>query len=133
MKYVYIYLITFVVFFVIDLIWLTLISKNFYSTQIGHLMASKPNLVPALIFYLMFVGGIIVLALIPGLEAKSLAKTAYLAAIFGLLSYATYDLTNLATLKDWPLIVTVVDMIWGTFLATTTGVISYLIIQRIDL
>lgn len=96
-------------------------------------MADKPNLVPALIFYLMFVVGIVVLSLIPGLEAKSLAKTAYLAAIFGLLSYATYDLTNLATLKDWPLIVTVVDMIWGTFVSTSTAVISYLIIQRLDI
>ena len=127
MKYIYLYLITFVIFLVIDFIWLNFIAKNLYSTKIGHLLAEKPNLLPALIFYLIFVVGVIVFAIIPGYETKSILKTVLLGALFGLLTYSTYDLTNLATLKNWPVSVTVIDIIWGTSVSVLTSVAGYYI------
>lgn len=127
MKYIYLYLITFVVFFVIDFIWLKFVASGFYSTKIGHLMASEPKLLPALIFYLIFVVGVIVFAVLPGYESQNLWKTIMLGALFGMLSYSTYDLTNLATLKDWPTSITIIDIIWGTSVSTTTSIAGYYI------
>lgn len=96
-------------------------------------MAEKALLLPALIFYLLFVVGVLIFAVIPGYQAQSLSKTLMLGALFGLMTYATYDLTNLATLKDWPLKVTIIDIIWGTSLSTITGLAGYYIAQLINL
>lgn len=131
LKYIILYTATLVIFLVIDFIWLNYIAKNVYSSQIGHLLASKPNLIPALIFYLLFVVGVLVFAILPGIEAKSLGKTLILGALFGLLTYATYDLTNLATLKDWPLKVTIIDLVWGTSVSTVTSLAGYLIATKL--
>lgn len=133
MKYIYLYLLTFVVFLVIDFIWLNFIAKNLYSTRIGHLLADKPNLIPALIFYLIFVVGVIIFAIIPGYETKNILKTILLGGLFGLLTYSTYDLTNLATLKNWPVSVTIIDMIWGTSLSVMTSVAGYYIATLLKL
>ena len=127
MKYIYLYLITFVIFLAIDFIWLNFVAKNLYATRIGHLLAEKPNLIPALIFYLIFVVGIIIFAIIPGYEAKNILKTILLGALFGFLAYSTYDLTNFATMKNWPLSVTIIDMIWGTSVSLITSVAGYYI------
>lgn len=127
MKYIYLYLLTFVVFLAIDAIWLGIIAKNLYSEKIGHLMAENPNLIAAGIFYLLFVATLLIFVVIPGYEAQSLTKTIILGALFGMITYATYDLTNLATLKDWPLAVTIIDIIWGASLATVTSVAGYYI------
>ncbi len=127
MKYIYLYLITFVVFFVIDFIWLKFVASGFYSTKIGHLMASEPKLLPALIFYLIFVVGVIIFAVLPGYESQNLWKTIMLGALFGMLSYSTYDLTNLATLKGWPVSITIIDIIWGTSVSTITSIAGYYI------
>jgi uncharacterized membrane protein len=127
MKYIYLYLLTFLVFLVIDFVWLNYIAKNMYSQKIGHLLAENANLVPALIFYLLFVVGTLVFAVIPGYEAKSLGKTLLLGALFGMMTYATYDLTNLATLKNWPLSVTIIDILWGTSLSAVTSLAGYYI------
>lgn len=127
MKYLYLYLLTFLVFFVIDFIWLKFVATKFYATKIGHLMASKPKLVPALLFYLLFVVGILIFAVLPGYESQSIWKTVVLGAIFGMLSYSTYDLTNLATLKNWPTSLTVIDIIWGTSVSTITSATGYFI------
>ena len=131
LKYILLYAGTLVIFLVIDFIWLNYVAKNLYANQIGHLLASKPNLIPALIFYLLFVVGVLVFAILPGIEAKSLGKTLILGALFGLLTYATYDLTNLATLKDWPLKVTIIDLIWGTSVSTVTSLAGYLIATKL--
>lgn len=130
-KYLILYFGTLIIFLVIDLIWLNFIAKNIYSAQLGHLLAEKPNLIPALIFYLLFVVGIIIFAVLPGIEAKSIAKTLMLGALFGLLTYGTYDLTNLATLKNWPLSVTIIDLIWGTGVSTLTSLAGYLIATKL--
>lgn len=133
MKYIYLYILTFVVFLAIDFIWLNFIAKNLYATRIGHLLAEKPNLVPALIFYLIFVVGVIIFAIIPGYETKNILKTILLGALFGLLTYSTYDLTNLATLKNWPISVTIIDLIWGTSISTVTSVAGYYIATLLKL
>jgi uncharacterized membrane protein len=127
MKYVYLYILTFIVFLAIDFVWLNWIAKSLYSEKIGHLLAENPNLIAAGVFYLLFVGASLVLAVLPGYEAQSLTKTIMLGAIFGMITYATYDLTNLATLKEWPLSVTIIDIIWGTSLSTATAVAGYYI------
>jgi uncharacterized membrane protein len=132
MKYILLYVLNFLVFLAIDAVWLLFIAKNLYAKEIGHLMAEKALLLPALIFYLLFVVGVLIFAVIPGYEAQSLSKTLMLSALFGLMTYATYDLTNLATLKDWPLKVTIIDIIWGTSLSTVTGLAGYYIAKLIN-
>jgi uncharacterized membrane protein len=117
-------------FLAIDAVWLGLVAKDFYAKHLGYLMAEQPNLIAALIFYLIFVVAILVLIVLPTLEAP-LSKTLLMAALFGFASYATYDLTNLATVKDWPLLVTIVDLIWGTSIATATAFIARLIAERL--
>jgi len=133
MRYLYLYIITFVVFFAIDFIWLNFIAKNIYATKIGHLLAENPRLFPALIFYLVFIVGVIIFAVLPGYEAQNIWKTVMLGALFGLLTYSTYDLTNLATLKNWPISVTIIDLIWGTSISTVTSVAGYYIAMALKL
>ncbi len=126
MKYIYLYLLTSIMFFAIDFLWLKFSATN-YSKKIGHLMESKPKLLPALIFYLIFVIGVIVFAVLPGYESQNVWKTIMLGALFGMLSYSTYDLTNLATLKKWPISITIIDIIWGTTVSTVTSIAGYFI------
>ena len=94
-------------------------------------MAEKALLLPALIFYLLFVVGVLIFAVIPGYQAQSISKTLMLAALFGLMTYATYDLTNLATLRDWPIKITLIDIVWGTTISTVTGLAGFYIAQLI--
>jgi uncharacterized membrane protein len=123
-QYMYLYLLTVPVFFAIDMLWLGVIAKDFYQDKLGHLLGPV-NWPAAVLFYFFFIVGIIFFAVVPALEAESLQKAFFLGAFLGLLTYATYDLTNLATLKDWPLLVTVVDMIWGMVLTSSVAVVSY--------
>lgn len=126
LQIVYLYLATVSVFFVIDLIWLGVIARGFYQDQIGFLLGPV-NWVAAVIFYLIFIGGIILFAVLPAVEAGSFMRAVLLGAAFGFIAYATYDLTNLATVKDWPLTMTIVDIIWGTVLSTLVASASYYI------
>jgi uncharacterized membrane protein len=125
--YLKLYGATFAVFLVIDLIWLGFVARKFYGKYLGYLMAPKTNWIAALIFYLLFVGGILFFVVGPGLADNALGMTLLRAALFGLITYATYDLTNLATVKDWPLLITVVDLAWGTTLSLVVSYISFLI------
>jgi len=128
--YLKLYLLTFIAFLAIDAVWLGLVAKDFYAKHLGYLMAEQANLLAALIFYLIFVVAILILVVVPTLQAP-LTRTLLMAALFGFASYATYDLTNLATVKDWPLLITIVDLIWGTSIATITAFIARLIAQRL--
>ena len=119
------------VFFVIDMVWLVLVAKKFYQEQIGFLMKPDINWFAAIIFYLLFIAGLIIFVISPAVEKHSWVHALLFGALFGLITYATYDLTNLATLKDWPLLVTVVDLIWGTVLASAISLITYLIANKI--
>lgn len=125
------FLIALPVFFVIDMIWLVLVAKNFYQEQIGFLMKPDVNWLAAIIFYLLFIVGLVVFVISPAVEKNSWIHALLYGAFFGLITYATYDLTNLATLKDWPILVTVVDLIWGSVLAASVSVISYFIAMKI--
>lgn len=123
--YLKLYLLTIPVFFAIDLLWLGVVARNFYQNSLGHLLSPTVNWSAALLFYLMYIAGIILFAVKPGLDAQSLAKAAVWGALFGFFTYATYDLTNLATLKDWPIRVVFVDIAWGTLLCTLVASGSY--------
>ena len=119
------------VFFVIDMIWLVFVAKKFYQQQIGFLMKPDINWIAAIIFYLLFIGGLVIFVISPAVKIQSWVHAVIYGALFGLITYATYDLTNLATIKDWPLLVTVVDLIWGTVLAASISVITYFIANKI--
>ena len=121
------YLLTIPVFFVIDMLWLGYVARNFYKNQLNHLLSPEVNWPAAIIFYLIYIVGIIFFAVRPGLEADSFVRTCMLAALFGFFTYATYDLTNLATLRSWPLAVVFVDIAWGTLLCTLVGGASYML------
>jgi uncharacterized membrane protein len=124
--YIKLYFATLLVFFAIDILWLGLVARTFYAKYLGFLMGPT-NWLAAIIFYLFFIMGILVFVVVPGVKEGSLQMTLIRAALFGLITYATYDLTNLATIKDWPIIVTVVDMIWGTVLSTLVSLASFFI------
>ena len=126
------YLITLFYFLAIDFTWLSIMSKKVYAPQIGHLMAEKPQLLPAFIFYLLFVVGLLVFVILPSISQNfSIGKTLLYAALFGLVTYATYDLTNLATLKNWSIVVTIIDMIWGATLSALVTLLSILTFRKI--
>jgi len=109
----------------IDLVWLSLTMKPFYQKYIGHLLAEAPSILPAVIFYLIFIFGLTFLIINPALTGNfSYLKLFLYGALFGLVAYATYDLTNQATMKNWPVIVTIVDLIWGSLLTGTVAVIA---------
>jgi len=112
-------------FLALDAVWLGLIARTFYVRQLGHLLSAHPNWWAAIAFYPLFVYGLVVFAIEPSLQSGSWLKAAQLGCLFGLITYATYDLTNQATLKDWPLIVTIVDLAWGAVLATLVSVAGY--------
>jgi uncharacterized membrane protein len=124
--YMKIYVSALVGFLVIDMIWLGVVARGFYRRHLGFLLADQVNWWAALSFYLLFVAGVLVFAVAPGLQANSLPRALLLGGFLGLVTYGTYDLTNLATAKNWPLIVTVVDMVWGTVLAAAVSCIGYL-------
>lgn len=124
------YIIAIPVFFLIDIIWLAVVSKSFYRDQLGYLMAESVKWPAAVIFYLLYIAGLVLFSIMPAVEKQSLLKAVILGASLGLVAYATYDLTNYATIKEWPLIVVVVDMIWGTVLSAGVSAITYVIVSR---
>ncbi len=126
LQFIYLYLATVPVFFLIDMSWLGFFAKDFYQEKLFGLLGPV-NWTAAILFYLLYIGGIILFAVHPALIAGSFTKAVVLGALLGLIAYATYDLTNLATLKDWPLVVTVVDLIWGMVLTGSVAGVSYYI------
>ena len=124
------YIVSVPVFFIVDMIWLGVIAKGFYRKALEPLITPNINWIAAIIFYLLFLVGVLIFALLPGMEKRSLVYTIAMAALFGFIAYATYDLTNLATIRDWPLMLSIVDMIWGSFLSASTATLTYLITGR---
>lgn len=124
--YVKVYIASVLGFFIIDMVWLGLLAKSFYKKHLGFLLSPSPNWPAATIFYLLFVAGLVIFVVVPAIRSSSFSGVLLKGALFGLITYATYDLTNLATIRDWPLIVTVVDLLWGVVLSTSVGVIGYL-------
>lgn len=131
--FIKLYLVAFPVFLVIDIAWLVLVARNFYAQQIGFLIAKNPNLLAAFLFYLLFIAGLIFFVITPALDKKSFTHALLAGAFFGLVTYATYDLTNQATVKDWPLIVTLVDLLWGMTVSAAVSIITYLVASKFGL
>ncbi len=125
------YFVTFIIFIGIDLLWLGIVAKNFYSNQIGFIMRSSPNWLAALAFYALFVFGLVYFVVNPAIENSSFKYALVSGLLFGLITYSTYDLTNLATLKDWPIYVTIVDLAWGTALGGIVSSLSYLVMGKL--
>jgi len=127
-----VYVITLPIFFAIDLVWLSVVAKNFYRQQIGHLLSADVGWGAAILFYLVFIAGIVFFAVKPALESHSAGRALAYGAFLGFLTYATYDLTNQATMRDWPVIVTVVDLAWGTVLSASVAYLSYQVSTRLS-
>lgn len=117
------YVLSVPVFFAIDMVWLGFVASNFYKSRIGHLMG-EINWPAAIIFYLVFLVGLTLFATYPAVVKNSLSYALLWGALFGFFTYATYDLTNLSTLRDWPLSVTLVDMLWGTILGASVSAVT---------
>ncbi len=112
------------VFFLVDLLWLGVVAADFYQTQIGHLLSPRVDWLAAVVFYLLFIAGIQYFALRPGLAAGRVRVAALNGALFGFFTYMTYELTNRATLPDWPLVLVLVDIAWGMVLCTLVASIG---------
>lgn len=123
------FLVAFTVFMVIDLIWLGFIAAPFYRNQIGFLMAKNVNWGAAILFYIIFIAAMVVFVIQPAITEQSLMSAVLMGALFGLVTYATYDLTNLATLEGWPITLVIVDIIWGMTLSVSVSAITYLIMN----
>lgn len=119
------------VFVAIDSIWLTIVANKFYKDKLGYILAEKASLAPAVLFYLLYILGLVVFVIKPGLE-QGFGSVAWRAALFGLVMYATYDLTNQATLKNWPATVTIVDLIWGAVVTTAVSVATVFIYGKFN-
>ena len=124
-QYLVAYATTAVVFLVIDLLWLSQIAKSFYASRLGDLLLEQPNVGIAVGFYLMYVLGILIFAVIPALKSGEMQTALIYGCLFGFFAYATYDLTNLATLKDWPIKIVFIDIAWGVVLCSLVASISY--------
>lgn len=131
MAIIKVYLVALIVFFAIDIMWLGFIAKDLYRENLGYIMAPKTNWPAAIIFYMIFIGGLVFFAIYPALQKDSWSYALLIGALFGFLCYATYDMTNLATLKDWPVKISIIDIIWGTVLNGLTSVASFFIIKLI--
>lgn len=133
MTFTKLYGIGFLFFLMIDGMWLGLVAKNFYSKYLGYIMAPNPNWTAAGVFYLLYMAGLVYLVIQPAVTSGSWQDALIKGAVFGLVSYATYDLTNLATINKWPIIVTIVDMIWGTVLTGAISFLTFIMAKRLGL
>jgi uncharacterized membrane protein len=129
MELIALYGIAIPVFFAIDMVWIVVVARGFYKRQLGPLLADDVNWAAAVAFYLLFIVGIVVFAIDP---AENAWQALGLGALFGLIAYATYDLTNLATTRDWPATLTAVDLAWGTFLSGTVSTLTYLVYAAVS-
>lgn len=124
------YAVSLVCFLVLDFAWLGLIARGFYRQQLGHLLSPDVRWAPAILFYLLFVAAVVVFAVVPAVERGSLLRAVLLGGFFGIVAYATYDLTNLATFKDFPALVAAVDMTWGCVLSAAVAALGYVFAAR---
>jgi uncharacterized membrane protein len=130
MQFLLTYGIALLLFLAADAVWLGVIAKDLYRQQIGHLMAAQVRWEAAVIFYLLFLAGLMIFAIVPGLEAGSVWTATWKGALLGLLCYATYDLTNLATLQGWPTRLVWIDLAWGTALSAFVSGVTTLVASR---
>jgi uncharacterized membrane protein len=125
------YALTFVVFFIIDMAWLGFIAKDLYKKYLGGFLSEQVNWTAAVVFYLLFIVGVFIFAILPSVEKNSLASAIALGALFGFFTYATYDLTNLATLKGWPINMVFIDILWGSVLTSIVSTAGFYIVKYV--
>ena len=125
--YLKLYLLTVPIFFVIDILWLGVIARGFYRRHLDFILSPQVNWAAAIGFYLIYIAGILFFAVRPAVNSNSMAQAAVLGSLFGFFTYATYDLTNLATIKNWPLTIVVVDIVWGVCLCAAVATLSYMV------
>lgn len=130
-QYLVAYFATVIVFLGIDFVWLTKIANQFYATQLGDLLLENPKLGPAAVFYLFYVVGVVFFAVMPALRGGGLSTAIFSGALLGAIAYATYDVSNYATLKNWPINVLFVDIAWGTVLTSVSAAAGYLITRAL--
>ncbi|MFZ6743464.1 DUF2177 family protein [Undibacterium sp. JH2W] len=111
---------------VLDALWLGVLMGPSYQSALGDLMLAQPRLIPAALFYLLYALGLLVLGILPALQAQSWQRAACLCGLLGLVAYGTYDLSNLATLKAWPTTLAAMDIAWGVVMSATAGTLGYL-------
>ncbi len=114
----------------LDFVWLGYIAKKLYYGEMGKILLDKPNMIPALVFYVIYVVGVVVFVVNPAIAKGSLIHAIGYGAMFGFVAYATYDLTNLATLKGFSAKVVVIDLIWGAVLTAAVAGVTYLVLHR---
>ena len=131
MHYLLKFFITFIVFMGIDLIWLGFIARKLYVSYLGPFLRTPPNWPATFIFYILFIIGLIIYAIEPAIVAKDVKKALLSGALFGFFTYMTYDLTNLATLKNWPIAIVPIDIIWGVILSASVSSISCFIYLKV--
>lgn len=130
-RYIILYLITLGLFFAIDLTWLGLVAKNLYKEKLGFIMSPDINWPAAISFYLIFIVGILYFSILPAINAQSVTTAIINGAFLGFLCYATYDLTNMATIAKWPLSIVIIDMVWGAVLTCACSVGTFYIARMI--
>ena len=118
------------IFFIIDLLWLGVLAKDIYQKYMGHLMRATPNWPVAVVFYLLFVVGLVIFVINPAIEKNSWTYALFYGAMFGFFTYMTFDLTSMAVLKDWPWEIVIIDIMWGIVLSGSVSLISYLIVKN---
>lgn len=128
-KLIIAYLLTTIVFFAIDMVWLGFLAKNIYRKYLGGFLSNEVNWTAAIVFYLLFIVGIFYFCILPANEKQSLSKVVISGAFFGFITYATYDLTNMATLKNWPLQIVFIDMAWGAVLTAMVSTAGFFIVK----
>ena len=121
---------TLLVMVALDMVWLGVIAKPFYQQGIGHLMAGRPNIAVAVLFYLVYAAGLVIFVLAAGTETLGWSSTLLMGALFGFFAYATYDLTNLATLRDWPVALAALDIAWGSFVSAASVAAGKALVDR---
>jgi uncharacterized membrane protein len=130
-KYLLAYVATTVVFFALDFMWLSAMTSRLYRVVLGDLLLEKPNLPMAGLFYLIYVGGIVAFAVAPALNGGTWSTALLLGAMLGLVAYGTYDFTNLATLRDWSILVTAIDLIWGISVTAIAATLGFLVVKTL--
>ena len=131
MKILFTYLISTVIFFAVDMLWLGIIARNFYKEKLGFILSGKVNWAAAVIFYLLYIGGILYFAVLPSLKESNWQMALLNGAVLGLVCYATYDLTNMATIDKWPLVVVIADITWGIILTASVSLLTYFAVGKL--
>ncbi|MCK5811325.1 MAG: DUF2177 family protein [Clostridiales bacterium] len=126
-KWIVIFLVTFIIFMIIDFLWLSIFAKKFYHKHLGYIMAKKQNMLATVIFYVVFIIGLVFFVINPAINKHSVVYAIFVGSFYGVVTYGTYNLTNFATIKNWPISITIIDLIWGGFLCGLISLTSYLL------